>query len=87
MAGNKTTWIMLGTTCTARVVETTCTARVVEKSPVIHYLLPTNDVVHISSANYQAYICWQILVAQQEQLDTIIMTGCTMAKKIVSPLS
>ena len=66
---------MLGTTCTARVVETTCTARVVEKSPVIHYLLPTNDFVHISSANYQAYIYWQSLVAQQEQLDTIIMIG------------
>ena len=50
-------------------------------------LLPTNDVVHISSADYQAYICWQSLVAQQEQLDTIIMVGCTMAKKIVWPLS
>ena len=83
MAGNKTTWIMLGTTCTARVVETTCTARVVEKSPVIPYFFPTNDVVHISSANDQAYIFWQSLVAQQKQLDTIIMVGCTMAKKIV----
>ena len=28
-------------------------------------LLPTNDVLHISRADYQAYICWQNLVAQQ----------------------
>ena len=34
-------------------------------------LLPTNDALHISVANYQAYICWQSLVAQQEPLDTI----------------
>ena len=34
-------------------------------------LPPTNNVLHISRANYQTYICWQSLVAQQEQLDTI----------------
>ena len=62
MAGKKTALIMLGTACTARVVE---------KSPVIHYPLRTNNALHISRANYQTYICWQSLVAQQEQLDTI----------------
>ena len=34
-------------------------------------LPPTNNALHISRANYQTYICWQSLVAQQEQLDTI----------------
>ena len=34
-------------------------------------LPPTNDALHISRANYEAYICWQSLVVQQEQLDTI----------------
>ena len=34
-------------------------------------LPPTNDALHISRANYQTYICWHSLVAQQEQLDTI----------------
>ena len=45
-------------------------------------LTPTNDALHISRANHQAYICWHSLVAQQEQLDTIYHS-CTMTEKIV----
>ena len=33
-------------------------------------LTSSNDALHISRANYQAYICLQSLVAQQEQLES-----------------
>ena len=33
-------------------------------------LPPSNYALHISRANYQAYICLQSLVAQQEQLES-----------------
>ena len=57
MAGKKKTLIILGTTCTA------CKSG----GKVSCETLPSsNDALHISRANYQAYICWQALVAQQE---------------------
>ena len=33
-------------------------------------LPPSDDALHISRANYQAYICLQSLLAQQEQLES-----------------
>ena len=48
---------------------TICTAKVVEKSPMMRYPLVMMLLkLHISGANYQAYIWRQSLVAQQEQL-------------------
>ena len=75
MAGKKTTWIMLGTTCTARVVE---------KSPVIHYSLLMmfyTSQGQTTRLTFVGKIWWH----NRNTIVTIVMVRCTMAKKLFDP--
>ena len=73
MAGKKTTLIMLGTACTARVVE---------KSPVKHYSLLMMLYTSQGQTNRLTFV-GRVWWNNRNSLTLFIMVGCKMAKKIV----
>ena len=73
MAGKKTTLIMLGTACTARVME---------KSPVKHYSLLMMLYTSQGQTNRLTFV-GRVWWNNRNSLTLFIMVGCKMAKKIV----